>query len=337
MKTLITFLVLLLSYPLPAIVLNSPDKTNEIVVYSSRQAHLIQPLFREFTKQTGIKVSYLTAAAGALIERIKLEGDKTKADILMTVDAGNLWYAKQAQLFQAINSDFIDSAIPKYLKDEDNHWFGLSMRARTIVYHTKRVQEGQLSSYKDLAHKKWHSRLCLRSSNKIYNKSLVASMIFHIGETKTSQVISGWVDNLASKPYAKDLQVMQAILAGKCDVGLVNTYYYGRLIKKNPNAPLKLFWANQDSSGVHINISGAAILKHAKSPALATKLLVWLSSAKAQALYSSLNQEYPANQNIAPHKIVSSWGSFKHDTMPLSHVGKNQAKAVKLMQAAGYR
>jgi iron(III) transport system substrate-binding protein len=173
------------------------------------------------------------------------------------------------------------------------------------------VLPSELSTYEDLASKKWEGRLCLRTSKKIYTKSLVASLIYHHGKEKTGNIISGWVDNLAATPNAKDSHVMNAILSGQCDVGLVNTYYYGRLIEKKPNIPLKLFWANQDTNGVHVNISGVGVTKYAKNTKSAIKLLEWLSGTKAQAIYGSLNKEYPANQDVASDDVVSAWGSFK--------------------------
>ena len=313
-------------------------KTNEpIVVYSARKEHLIKPLFDEFTKETGIKVKYFTGQSGALIERLKLEGTNTKADILLTVDAGNLWYASTQGILRPIESDYLASTIPSYLKDEDeNMWVGLSVRARTIVYHTERILPSQLSSYADLADPKWRGRLCLRSAKKIYNKSLVAAMIYHFGKPETEKIIRGWVGNLATKPHAKDAQVMSAILSGQCDVGIVNTYYFAHLLKKEANTPLKLFWADEEKYGTHINISGAGISKYAPHPEGAKYLIEWLSSAKAQKIYANFNNEYPANQNILPNDEVLSWGDFKHDTIPLIQVGRLQAEAVKLMQLSGY-
>ena len=177
----------------------------------------------------------------------------------------------------------------------------------------------------------------MRTSKKIYTKSLVASIIHNQGQEKATEIVSGWVNNLAAVPNAKDSHIMDAILAGQCDVGLVNTYYFGRLIEDTPDAPLKLFWANQDTTGVHVNVSGAGVTKHASNAADATKLLEWLSSAKAQAIYGSLNKEYPANQNISYDEIVSAWGSFKQDKMNLAIAGKLQADAVKLMQRLEYK
>ena len=308
-----------------------------VTVYSSRKEHLIKPLFEAFTKDTGIKVDYLTGKGGALIERLKLEGTNTKADMFMTVDAGNLWYAGSQDLFQSVQTDILKSNIPSHLRDPEGLWTGLSIRARTIVYNTDKVKASDLSTYADLASPKWNGRLCLRTSKKIYTKSLVASVIYNHGEAKAGDILSGWVNNLAATPHAKDSHVMNAILAGQCDVGLVNTYYYGRLIEKNAKAPLKLFWANQDTTGVHVNISGAGVTKHGSNSKDATTLLEWLSSAKAQSIYGSLNKEYPANQSVASDDVVSSWGSFKQDNMNLAQAGILQAKAVKLMQIKGYK
>ena len=309
----------------------------EVTVYSSRKEHLIQPLFEQFTKQTGIEVNYLTGSGSDLIERLKLEGSNTPADMFMTVDAGDLWYAGTQDIFQSISTETIKSNIPSYLRDPNGLWTGLSVRARTIVYSTERINPSELSTYGDLASNNWNKKLCLRTSKKIYTKSLVASIIHNQGEEKASEVISGWVNNLAAVPNAKDSHVMCAIIAGQCDVGLVNTYYYGRLIEKTPDAPIKLFWANQETTGVHVNVSGAGITKHASNPTEATQLLEWLSSAEAQSIYGSLNKEYPANQNIDSDEIVSSWGSFNQDKMNLSIAGELQADAVKLMQRLGYK
>ena len=309
----------------------------EVTVYSSRKEHLIQPLFEQFTKQTGIEVNYLTGSGSDLIERLKLEGSNTPADMFMTVDAGDLWYAGTQDIFQSASTETIKSNIPSYLRDPNGLWTGLSVRARTIVYSTERVNPSELSTYGDLASNNWNKKLCLRTSKKIYTKSLVASIIHNQGEQKASEVISGWVNNLAAVPNAKDSHVMDAIIAGQCDVGLVNTYYYGRLIEKTPDAPIKLFWANQETTGVHVNVSGAGITKHASNPIGAMQLLEWLSSAKAQSIYGSLNKEYPANQNIDSDEIVTSWGSFKQDKMNLSIAGELQADAVKLMQRLGYK
>jgi len=308
-----------------------------VTVYSSRKEHLIQPLFEQFTQDTGIEVHYLTGKGGDLIERLKLEKENTPADMFMTVDAGDLWYAGTQEIFQSVISDEIVSNIPSHLRDPEGLWTGLSVRARTIVYSTERVNPLELSSYADLADAKWRGRLCLRTSKKIYTKSLVASIIHNKGEGAAEAIVTGWVDNLAATPNAKDSHVMDAILAGQCDVGLVNTYYFGRLIEEKPDAPLSLFWANQNSTGVHVNVSGAGVTKHASNKEGAIHLLEWLTSAKAQAIYGSLNKEYPANQSVDSDKVVSAWGVFMQDDMNLSFAGILQANAVALMQRIGYK
>jgi iron(III) transport system substrate-binding protein len=310
---------------------------DSLTVYSTRKEHLIKPLFDAFTNKTGIKVKYLTGKGGALIERIKLEGKRTKADLFMTVDAGNLWYAATQNLFQPVNSETIKNNIPKHLRDPENLWTGLSVRARTIIYSTDRVSPEELSTYQDLANQQWKGRLCLRTSKKVYTKSLVSSLIYHDGIDKTTEVVRGWVDNLAATPHAEDVHIMTSILAGQCDAGIVNSYYFGRLQAEDPNVPLKLFWANQDSTGTHVNISGAGVTKHSKNPENAIKLLEFLSSVEAQKIYVGLNKEYPASQKIKADNLIALWGDFNQDKMNLSVAGKNQADSVSLMQREGYK
>ena len=310
---------------------------DSLTVYSTRKEHLIEPLFDAFTKKTGIKVSYLTGKGGALIERIKLEGKRTKADIFMTVDAGNLWYAATQNLFQPVESEIIENNIPTHLRDPERLWTGLSVRARTIVYSTERVNPDELSTYQDLANIKWEGRLCLRTSKKVYTKSLVSSLIYHDGLEKTTDIVRGWIDNLAATPHAEDVHIMTSILAGQCDVGIVNSYYFGRLQAKDPNVALKLFWANQNSTGTHVNVSGAGVTKHSKNPESAIKLLEFLTSIEAQKIYVELNKEYPASQKIKADNLIALWGDFNQDKMNLSVAGKNQADSVSLMQREGYR
>ena len=323
------------SVSISSAVMASSDEN--LTVYSTRKEHLIKPLFDAFTAKTGIKVAYLTGKGGALIERIKLEGKRTKADIFMTVDAGNLWYASTQNLFQAVDSELIKSNIPSHLRDPDGLWTGLSVRARTIIYSTERVDPNELSTYQDLANAKWEGRLCLRTSKKVYTKSLVSSLIYHDGIEKTTEVVKGWVKNLAATPHAEDVHIMTSILAGQCDVGIVNSYYFGRLQAEDPNVPLKLFWANQDSSGTHVNISGAGIVKHSSSPSEALELLEFLSSIEAQKIYVGLNKEYPASQKLKADNLIAVWGDFNQDKMNLSVAGEKQAESVSLMQREGYK
>ena len=331
--SLLVFEIILASFYSSAVVASD----DSVTVYSARKEHLIQPLFEAFTDKTGIEVKYFTGDSGALIERIKLEGKNTDADMFMTVDAGNLWYASTKDLFQSVNTDTLVNNIPSHLRDPDGLWTGLSVRARTIIYSTERVNPADLSTYEDLADSKWRGKLCLRTSKKIYTKSLVASLIHHNGEEKTNTMVNGWVENLATIPNSKDNDIMSAILAGQCDVGIVNAYYFGRLQAQEPNTPLKLFWANQETTGTHVNISGAGVTKYASNPQGAIQLLEFLSSDKAQHIYIDLNKEYPASKNLKADNLISHWGDFKQDTINLSIAGKNQVVAVMLMQRAGYK
>ena len=209
------------------------------------------------------------------------------------------------------------------------------------MYNTTRVKPGELSTYEDLANPKWKGRLCLRTSKKVYNQSLVAMMITEHGEGKTEDIVRGWVANLATSPFPDDTKAMEAVAAGQCDVTLVNTYYFGRLMEKQPNLPLAIFWPNQNlknkAAGVHVNVSGAGVTKYAKNPAGAQKLIEWLSSDKAQNLFADVNLEYPVNPKVAPDKTVAAWGSFKQNLINVKDAGSLQAKAVKLMDRAGYK
>ncbi|MCC6301631.1 MAG: Fe(3+) ABC transporter substrate-binding protein [Gammaproteobacteria bacterium] len=312
-------------------------RADELIVYSERNESLIKPLFDAYTKETGVDIRFITDQAGPLLERLKAEGESTPADLLITVDAGNLWLAAQEGVLAPVESETLTANIPAHLRDPGNRWFGLSVRARTIVYSTERVSPGDLTTYEDLAAPKWKHRLCLRTSKKVYNQSLVAMMLERLGPEETARVVRGWVNNLATEPFANDTKLMEAIAAGQCDVGIVNTYYFGRLQREKPNVKLALFWPNQDSNGVHVNISGAGVTRYAKHRAEAVKLLEWLSAGEAQGAFADMNLEYPANPQVQPDPAVAAWGSFKPDTINVTVAGSRQAEAVMLMDRAGYR
>lgn len=310
---------------------------DELVIFSARKEHLLKPLLDAYREKTGVQTRYLTDSEGPLLARLQAEGSNTQADILITVDAGNLWQAGQQGVLAQVDSTILQTNIPERLRDPDNHWFGFSVRARTIVHSTERVKSDELSTYEDLADLKWKGRLCLRSSEKVYNQSLVAMMIARMGEEATEKIVRGWVANLAVPVFSNDTKLMEAIVVGKCDVGIVNTYYFGALKKEKPSTALALFWPNQESSGTHTNISGAGVTKHAKHPAAAIQLLEWFSTPEAQRLFADLNMEYPANSTVPPHESVSAWGTFKSEDFNVSLAGKHQADAVRLMDRAGYK
>ena len=205
------------------------------------------------------------------------------------------------------------------------------------MYSTDRVDPKELSTYEALADKNWDGRLCLRTSKKVYNQSLTATLIETHGAEKTEQLVKGWVNNLATDVFSDDTALLEAINAGQCDVGIVNTYYYGRLHQQNPDLKVKLFWPNQDGRGVHVNLSGAGITKYAPHPDQARKLLEWMTTAEAQSIFAGVNQEFPANPSVKPSAEVAAWGEFKADTIPVEVAGKRQAEAIRLMDRADWR
>jgi iron(III) transport system substrate-binding protein len=308
-----------------------------VTVYSARNEQLLKPILDRYSKESGTEIKLLTANEGALLARLNAEGASTPADVLITVDAGNLWLAAQQGQLRALNSSVLQKNIPAHLRDPDNQWFGLSVRARTIVYSKSAVRASELSSYEDLAQPKWKGRLCLRTSKKVYNQSLIAMMITELGEAKTEEVVRGWVANLATTPFPDDTSLLKAIAAGQCQVGIVNTYYLGRILVKEPDFPVALFWANQSGSGTHVNVSGAGITKHAKNPVGAQKLIEYLSMETAQSFYVDEDLEFPANPKVKPNSIVKDWGSFKPNLLNVSKAGELQAAATKLMDRAGYK
>ena len=289
---------------------------DEVVVYSSRIDELIKPVFDAYTAKTGVKIKFITDKEAPLMQRIKAEGENGVADLLLTVDAGNLWQAEQMGILQPIKSDVIDQNIPSQYRASSHDWTGLSLRARTIAYSTERVKPQELTTYEALADKQWEGRLCLRTAKKVYNQSLTATLIENHGEAKTQEIIKGWVNNLSTDVFSDDTAVLQAIEAGQCDVGIVNTYYYGRLHKEKPNLPVKLFWPNQGDRGVHVNLSGIGLTKHAPHPEAAKKLVEWMTGVEAQKLFADINQNSrPTRRSSRPRKsrpgVVSRPTAFR--------------------------
>ena len=309
----------------------------ELVVYSARNEQLIKPLFDAYTARTGVEIKFVTDKEGPLLQRLKAEGANTPADLLITVDAGNLWQAADAGMLQPVESKLLDANVPAHLRDPGKRWFGLSLRARTLFYNTGKLKPADLGTYEDLADPKWKGRLCLRTAKKVYNQSLVAMLIAAHGEAKTEAIVRGWVANLATDVFADDTKMMEAIAAGQCEVGIGNTYYFGRLMAKQPDLPLALFWANQQDAGVHVNVSGAGVTRHAKHKEAAVRFLEWLSSAEAQNLFSDQNCESPVNPAVKPAATVAAWGEFKQNPINVAKAGELQVQAVKLMDRAGYK
>lgn len=308
-----------------------------LVVYSSRKEHLVKPLFDQYTALTGQPIQYSTDKAGALIQRIKTEGENGPADLLFTVDAGNLWFAAEEGLLMQVDSDDLEKNVPAHLRDPQNRWFGLSLRARSLVYHNERVKPETLTDYAALTEPQWAGKLCLRTSKKVYNQSLVAMLIDQHGAERSNEIVKGWVANLAQPPYGSDTEALKAVLAGLCDVTVVNSYYLGRLLRDKPEEPLSIHWPTAKQGGVHVNISGVGIVRGSSNPAAALAFVEWLSSDDAQKQFAELNLEYPIRSSIKPSELVASWGSFEASKQNLAQAGALQAAAVQLMDRAGYR
>ena len=316
----------------------------EVNIYSARKENLIKPLLDKFSAETGIKTNLITAKADTLITRMVNEGRNTPADLLITVDAGRLYRAVQADLFQPIGDSAIVESVPEHLRHPNGYWVGLSQRARVIFYAIDRVQPGQLSTYEDLADSRWKNRICIRSSGNIYNQSLVASMIASIGQAATEKWAEGLVSNLARKPTGGDRDQIRAAAAGQCDIAIANTYYYGKMLDNKKDSgqveaakKMAIFWPNQADRGAHINISGAGVSRYSKNRDNAIKLLEYLLSPSAQEWYASVNYEYPVIDGASIHTTLSSWGSFKSDALNLSRLGELNREAVKIMDRAGWK
>lgn len=316
----------------------------EVNVYSGRKEQLIKPLLDRFTKETGIKTRLVTSDADKLITRLQNEGRNTPADVLITVDAGRLFRAKQADVLQPLHSEKINQVVPEHLRDPQGHWVGLSQRARVIFYARDRVKPEALSSYENLAAPEWKQRICIRSSNNIYNQSLVASMMSSDGQQSTQQWADNLVKNMARPPHGGDKDQIKAVAAGLCDVAVANTYYFGQMLYDENNSAFQkaaqavdIFWPNQQGRGAHVNVSGAGITRYAKHPQNAQKLLEFLVSPEAQQWYAEVNYEYPVRTDVPVSDKVAAFGEFKSDQVNLDVLGQLNAEAVRIMDRAGWR
>lgn len=315
----------------------APSSDEVVTIYSSRNEQLIKPLLDKYTEETGVKIELVTDKTGPLMARLQAEGNNTPADMLLTVDAGNLWQAAEQGLLQPVTSTVLETNVPAKYRDPKGQWTGLSLRARTILYDPNKVEASQLSTYADLADPKWKGKLCLRTSKSVYNQSLVASMIENLGSDKTEQIIRGWVDNLATDVFTDDTSLLEAIAAGQCEVGLTNSYYYGRILDEKPDFPVQIFWANQDTTGTHVNISGAGVIANSDNPSGALKLMEWLSSDEAQGIYASSDKEFPVKEGVDKSELLKSWGEFKPDDINVQKFGSLQTQAIQMMDKAGYK
>ena len=306
----------------------------EVNVYSARQAHLIEPIVRQFTQQSGIKVNLVYAEDG-LAERLKREGRLTPADLVLTVDISRLMELVDADLVQPVRSPSLEQAVPAQYRDPEGRWFALTTRVRGIYSSKDRL--GQLSNirYEDLADTKYKGRICTRSGKHPYNVALVASMLAHHGEAKTRQWLEGVKANLARKPQGNDRDQVKAIKEGVCDLSLGNSYYYGNMLEdanqKSWAEAVYLNFPNQADRGAHVNVSGVVMTKYAKHPESAQRLMEYLVGDQAQQLYAELNKEYPVKSGVALSPLVASWGQFSADDLSLVAIAKQRAQAMTLL------
>ena len=316
-----------------------PAFAQEINVYSHRQPELIQPLVDAFTAETGIKVNVAFVDKG-MAERLEAEGDRSPADLVLTVDIARLMQIVDAGVTQAVPSDVLEANIPAELRDPADHWFGLTSRARVVYASKERVKPGEVTTYEDLASDKWKGRLCTRSGLHDYNIALLGAMIVHHDEAYATTWAEGLKANLARKPDGGDRDQVKAIAAGECDIAVGNTYYMGQMLAD----PEQKAWADTvnivfptfESGGTHLNISGVAMTKSAPNKENALKFMEWLSGDHAQKIYAETNYEFPVKAGVERSELVKSWGEFTPDTTPLANIAAARAAALKIMETVDF-
>jgi iron(III) transport system substrate-binding protein len=313
-------------------------------LYSSRHYQTDEALYRNFTKATGIKVNRIEAGEDALIERIRNEGERSPADVLVTVDAGRLWRAEQLGFFQPVKSALLDARIPASYREPGGLWYGFSLRARLIAYNKAKVKAAELPTYESLADAKWKGRICMRSSTSVYNLSLMGAMISHLGEVKAEQWAQGVKANLAREPKGGDTDQLKSVAAGECDVTISNQYYYARLARSGKPEEREIaekvgvVFPNQASWGAHVNISGAGVMKHAPNRDAAVKFLEYLASDEAQRYFAEGNNEWPVVAGVNPdNPVLNQFGAFKQDALNVAVLGRNQPESQKIYDRVAWK
>jgi len=315
----------------------------QVNLYSARKEALIKPLLDKFTQETGISVNLVTGKADNLITRLNSEGKYSPADLLLTTDVGRLYRAKQQGLTQEILTSEVIATLPNNFRDEQGHWLGLSLRARPLMVSVDRVDATTIANLEDLISPQWKGQVCIRSSNNIYNQSMVASLIAQLGESAAQEWVNGLVKNFARPPQGGDRDQIKAVAAGLCDVAIANTYYLAGMLRSKDETTqqqakkVKVIWPNQSDRGAHINISGVALAKNAPNKEAAIKLIDFLLSKESQLWYATTNHEYPVLADIAWSELLQSFGTFKTEQVPLSKLGELNAAAVKMMDRAGWK
>ena len=318
---------------------SSAFAAEEVNVYTYRETRLVQPLFEAFTKDSGIKVNVISASSG-LEQRIKAEGANSPADVLLTVDIGRIDDAVQAGIAQPLKSDVIDKAVPAQYRDPDGNWAGISMRARVFYVSKDRVKQDTIT-YDELADPKWKGKICIRSGQHIYNNALFAAYIAKNGEAKAEEWLKGLKANLAQKPSGGDRETARDVAAGKCDIGIGNTYYWALMNDKDPD---KKPWADATrvvlptfaGGGTHVNLSGVLLARHAPNKANGIKLIEWLASDSAQQIYADVNYEYPIKTGIAINPTIAGYGKLNADPLQIAKIAANRKAAAALVDKVGF-
>ncbi|MBD3641888.1 MAG: Fe(3+) ABC transporter substrate-binding protein [Marinobacter sp.] len=333
MKLAATAAMALAAMPLTA------SAEGEVNIYSYRQAYLLEPLLNAFEKETGIETNVVFAKQG-LAERLEREGRNSPADVVMTVDISRINELVERDLVQGVDSDVLNSNIPDNLRHPEGKWFALTTRGRLIFTSKERVEEGEITTYEELAEDKWNDRICTRSGKHPYNIALFSSLIAHHGEEWTEQWLQDVKDNLARKPQGGDRDQIKAIAEGVCDISIGNSYYYGNMLQDENQRPIaeqvRLVFPNADGRGTHVNISGISLTKSAPNKENAVKLMEFLSSPEAQRIYAEANTEYPANPEVKPSGLVAEWGEINPDQLSLQTIAENREAAVKLVDRVDY-
>lgn len=315
----------------------------EVNVYTHRHYESDQQLFENFTQETGIKVNVVSASADELIQRLELEGENSPADVLITVDAGRLYRAKEKDLLQPVSSSVLEQNIPARFRDQEGSWYGLTYRARVLAYDKNKVDSTDLSSYENLANSKWKNQILVRSSDNIYNQSLMASMIAANGREAAKEWAEGMVANMGRTPKGGDRDQVKAIASGQGTVAIVNTYYIGKMLDSDnadevkAGEQVKIFFPNQEGRGTHINISGAGVTRSAPNKENAIKFLEFLSQTEAQEIFALSNFEYPVKEGTQIAPLLKSWGDFKADTLSFTKLGELNQEAVTIFDQAGWK
>ncbi len=321
----------------------SCSESEEVNIYSSRHYDTDLELYDQFTEETGIEINLIEGSSDELIERMRNEGINSPADVVITVDAGRLWRAKEADVLQPIESEYLEDVIPEQLRDVDDMWVGLSKRVRGIIYNKENVDPADLEGYMDLADEEWSGRLCVRSSNNIYNQSLVASLIESSGEERVEEWANGLVSNFARDPQGGDTDQIKAVAAGICDVAIANHYYLARLMQSSDEQDqevaekVDIYFPPAEFGGAHVNISGAGIAANSPNKENAIRFIEYLATEEAQQLYSIGNNEFPILQDMEVPGVLGEFGSFDSDAVNVTSYGENNPLAIRLMDRAGWR